>query len=173
MLRVAEFEKVSYEQFYSAACEYMDRYGSSDRQQIQSAYDALPLPQRATSGSAGYDFKAPFGFTLKPGQTITIPTGIRVRIDDGWWLGCFPRSGLGFKYRLQLDNTVGVIDSDYYGASNEGHIFAKLTNDSKEGKDVTVQAGDSFMQAVFIPYGITYSDDANGVRDGGMGSTGK
>ena len=70
MLRVAEFEKVSYEQFYSAACEYMDRYGSSDRQQIQSAYDALPLPQRATSGSAGYDFKAPFGFTLKPGQTI-------------------------------------------------------------------------------------------------------
>ena len=111
--------------------------------------------------------------TLKPGQTIKIPTGIRVRIDDGWWLGCFPRSGLGFKYRLQLDNTVGVIDSDYYGASNEGHIFAKLTNDSKEGKDVTVQAGDSFMQAVFIPYGITYSDDANGVRDGGMGSTGK
>ena len=96
-----------------------------------------------------------------------------MRVDDGWWLGCFPRSGLGFKYRLQLDNTVGVIDSDYYGSSNEGHIFAKLTNDSKDGKDVTVQAGDSFMQAVFIPYGITYSDDANGVRDGGMGSTGK
>ncbi len=171
MLRVAEFEKVSYEQFYGAAREYMDKYGSFDCQSIQRVYDALSLPQRATSGSAGYDFKAPFDFTLSPGQTVKIPTGIRVRIDDGWWMGCFPRSGLGFRYRLQLDNTIGIIDSDYYGSGNEGHIFAKVTNDSKEGRNVAVQAGDSFMQAIFIPYGITYSDDANGVRNGGMGST--
>lgn len=131
------------------------------------------MPQRATSGSAGYDFKSPFHFILQPGQTIKIPTGIRVKIDDGWWLGCLPRSGLGFKYRLQLNNTMGVIDSDYYYSDNEGHIFAKITNDSNEGKAIEIRAGDGFMQAIFIPYGITYSDSADGVRNGGMGSTGK
>lgn len=164
MQRVAEFEKVSYEQFSGVLTGYEESV-------VKKIYDALQLPARATSGSAGYDFKAPFDFTLEHGQTIKIPTGIRVKIDDGWWLGCFPRSGLGFKYRLQLDNTVSVIDSDYYGSRNEGHIFAKITNDSKDGKSLSVKAGDAFVQGIFIPYGITYSDDVQAVRDGGMGST--
>ena len=141
--------------------------------EIRDVWENIVLPQRATSGSAGYDFKSPIHFILQPGQTIKIPTGIRVKIDDGWWLGCLPRSGLGFKYRLQLNNTMGVIDSDYYYSDNEGHIFAKITNDSNEDKAIEVKAGDGFMQAIFIPYGITYSDSANGVRNGGMGSTGK
>ena len=94
-----------------------------------------------------------------------------MKIEDGWWLGCLPRSGLGFKYRIQLNNTMGVIDSDYYYSDNEGHIFVKITNDSNEGKTVTVKQGDGFAQAIFIPYGITYSDDASTIRNGGMGST--
>ena len=57
----------------------------------------------------------------------------------------YPRSGLGFKFRLQLNNTVGVIDSDYFGAKNEGHIILKLTNDSNEGRTLTVQPGDAFL----------------------------
>lgn len=171
MNRVGEFEKVSYQQFYEAVSEIIDTEYKDEF--IRMSYDALELPKRATSGSAGYDFKAPFAFTLQPGATIKIPTGIRVKIDDGWWLGCLPRSGLGFKYRLQLNNTMGVIDSDYYYSDNEGHIFAKITNDSNEGKAIEVKAGDGFMQAIFIPYGITYSDSADGVRNGGMGSTGK
>lgn len=171
MNKVGEFEKVSYEQFYKAMSEIIETEYKDEF--IQMAYDALELPKRATSGSAGYDFKAPFSFELHPGETIKIPTGIRVKIEDGWWLGCLPRSGLGFKYRLQLNNTMGVIDSDYYYSDNEGHIFAKITNDSNEGKAVEVKAGDGFMQAIFIPYGITYSDSADGVRNGGMGSTGK
>lgn len=171
MNKVGEFEKVSYEQFYKAMSEIIETEYKDEF--IQMAYDTLELPKRATSGSAGYDFKAPFSFELHPGETIKIPTGIRVKIEDGWWLGCLPRSGLGFKYRLQLNNTMGVIDSDYYYSDNEGHIFAKITNDSNEGKAVEVKAGDGFMQAIFIPYGITYSDSADGVRNGGMGSTGK
>lgn len=171
MNRVGEFEKVSYHQFYEAMSEINDAEYKDEF--IRVSYDALELPKRATGGSAGYDFKAPFAFTLQPGETIKIPTGIRVKIDDGWWLGCLPRSGLGFKYRLQLNNTMGVIDSDYYYSDNEGHIFAKITNDSNEGKAIEVKAGDGFMQAIFIPYGITYSDSADGVRNGGMGSTGK
>lgn len=169
MQRVGEFEKVSFEQFYSA---FENEFGTKKAgMYAKNAYNVLELPSRATSGSAGYDFKAPFPFILHQGQTIKIPTGIRVKIEDGWWLGCLPRSGLGFKYRIQLDNTMGVIDSDYYHSDNEGHIFVKITNDSKDGKTLTVNTGDSFIQAVFIPYGITYSDEADGVRNGGMGST--
>lgn len=169
MNKVGEFEKVSYEQFYTAMSELTVTEPQDEF--IQLAYNTLETPKRATSGSAGYDFKAPFSFELHPGQTIKIPTGIHVKIDEGWWLGCLPRSGLGFKYRLQLNNTMGVIDSDYYYSDNEGHIFAKITNDSNEGKTLEVKAGDGFMQAIFIPYGITYSDEADGVRNGGMGST--
>ena len=85
----------------------------------------------------------------------------------------YPRSGLGFKYRLQLNNTVGIIDSDYYYSDNEGHIFAKITNDSNENKVVTIQKGTGFMQGIFVEYGITIDDDTTIVRNGGFGSTTK
>ena len=75
-----------------------------------------------------------------PGESIKVPTGIRAEMEEGWVLKCYPRSGLGFKFRLQLNNTVGIIDSDYFYSDNEGHIFAKLTNDSKEGKTVSLKA---------------------------------
>ena len=168
--RVGEFYKVSFEQFYTAMKE---EFGALSEPYVREIWEHIPVPTRATRGSAGYDIKAPFDFELAPGMGLKSPTGIRVHIDEGWWLSCMPRSGLGFKYRLQLDNTIGVIDEDYFGSSNEGHIFAKITNDSKTGKSVKVHKGDGFMQAIFVPYGITYSDAADGIRDGGMGSTDK
>lgn len=161
MKKIAKFEKVSLEQFKQGY--------SGDN--AQTVYDNIRLPVRATSGSAGYDFFAPFDIELKAGETAKIPTGIRVRIAEGWLLSLYPRSGLGFKFRLQLDNTVGIIDSDYYFSDNEGHIFAKITNDSKEGKTVSIKAGSGFMQGIFTEYGITEDDEANGIRNGGFGST--
>lgn len=169
MERVGKFEKVSYDQFYAAVKDVFDIYEDED---IRDMYDGIELPARATSGSAGYDFKSPMNFILSQGMTIKIPTGIRVKIEPGWWLAALPRSSMGFKYRLQLDNTVGVVDEDYYGSSNEGHIFLKVTNDSKDDKTLYVGAGDGIVQAIFIPYGITYDDNVKAVRDGGMGSTG-
>lgn len=166
MKRIAKFEKVSFEQFRKD----WENTVSGDYD-IQKIYDAIECPKRATKGSAGYDFHAPVDITLEPNQTINIPTGIRVRIDDGWVLKCYPRSGLGFKFRLQLNNTVGIIDSDYYNSDNEGHIFAKLTNCTNENKTVSVEAGKGFMQGVFVEYGITVDDDADGQRNGGFGST--
>ncbi len=140
---------------------------------IREIYEGILLPKRATLGSAGYDFYSPLTFTLKPGEEIKIPTGIRVKIEEGWVLKCYPRSGLGFKYRLQMNNTVGIIDSDYYYSDNEGHIFCKLTNDSKEGKSVTIEKGMGFMQGIFVEFGITIDDDVDAVRNGGLGSTTK
>ena len=92
-------------------------------------------------------------------------------MQEEWVLKCYPRSGLGFKYRLQLNNTVGIIDSDYFYSDNEGHIFVKLTNDGREGKTVEIPAGTGFMQGIFVEYGITVDDDASAVRNGGLGST--
>ena len=163
MKRIAKFEKVSFEQFRQG-------YTGED---AESIYAAIRLPERATAGSAGYDFFAPFDIELKAGETAKIPTGIRVRIDEGWFLSLYPRSGLGFKFRLQLDNTVGIIDSDYYNSDNEGHIFAKITNCSNEGKTVNISAGTGFIQGIFTKFGITVDDDADGVRNGGFGSTTK
>lgn len=168
MQRVAQFEKVSYKQFES---DFKDTYG--DKYDVKAVYDAIKLPKRATAGSAGYDFYAPVDIDLAPGETAKIPTGIRVKILDNWVLKVYPRSGLGFKFRLQLNNTVGIIDSDYYGSSNEGHIFIKITNDTNEGKTVAVKAGDGFAQGIFVEYGITFDDDASEKRDGGFGSTTK
>lgn len=168
MQKVGNFEKVSFEQFAMAMKE---EFGIGETE-AKMMYDLIDLPVRATTGSAGYDFKSPVSITLAPGASAKIPTGIRVKIDEGWWLCCAPRSGLGCKYRMQLDNTIGVVDSDYYNSDNEGHIYAKITNDSREGKNLAIGAGDRFMQTIFIPYGITYSDAAEGVRNGGWGSTG-
>lgn len=140
---------------------------------IQDIYESVELPGRATKGSAGYDFYSPFSFSLKPGESIKIPTGIRAEMEEDWVLKLYPRSGLGFKYRLQLNNTVGIIDSDYFGSDNEGHIMAKITNDSREGKTLEIAAGTGFMQGIFLEYGITVDDDAQGIRNGGFGSTAK
>lgn len=168
MKRIAKFEKVSLEQFMKVVKDDFPEYTEED---IKDMYESIELPTRATKGSAGYDFHAPFAFSLPAGSTIKIPTGVRVQMEEDWVLKLYPRSGLGFKYRLQLNNTVGIIDSDYYYSANEGHIMAKLTNDSKEGKTVDISDGMGFMQGIFLEYGITVDDDAQGVRNGGFGST--
>ncbi len=170
MRRIAKFSKVSLEQFTSGMQDGFPEYTTED---IRDMYESLALPRRATKGSAGYDFFAPFSFSLPPGSTIKIPTGIRAEMEPDWVLKLYPRSGLGFKFRLQLNNTVGVIDSDYFYSDNEGHIFVKLTNDSNEGKTVDVTAGTGIVQGIFLEYGITVDDDADGERNGGFGSTSK
>ena len=170
MKRIAKFEKVSIEQFREG---WTDAFGEVDETELREIYEAVRLPKRATAGSAGYDFFAPARISLAPGETVKIPTGIRVWMEPEWVLKCYPRSGLGFKFRLQLNNTVGIIDSDYYYSDNEGHIFAKITNDSNEGKILEVKAGDGFMQGIFVEYGITLDDNVTEVRNGGFGSTTK
>ena len=170
MKRIAKFHKVSLDQFTK---DWLDAFSDSDEQKAKDIYEQIKLPQRATAGSAGYDFYSPITFTLAPGETIKIPTGIRVEIEDGWVLKCYPRSGLGFKYRLQLNNTVGIIDSDYFHSDNEGHMFSKITNDSNEGKTAVVEAGTGFMQGIFVEYGITFDDEVMEKRNGGFGSTTK
>ncbi len=160
----ANFEFVSKEQFEKD-------FNDSLNIDVNNIYESLKKPRRATLSSAGYDFYSPIDFSLFPGDTIKIPTGIRCMMPSDYVLMIYPRSGLGFKYRLQLNNTVGVIDSDYYNALNEGHIMIKITNDSNEGKVLNIKQGEGIAQGIFQQYAITIDDEVEDVRIGGFGST--
>lgn len=131
----------------------------------------IPLPRRATAGSAGYDFICPADITLQPGDAVTIPTGIRCEMQPGWVLMLFPRSGLGFKHQVRLANTVGVIDADYFRAANEGHIMVRIVNGGDHA--VSIAKGERFCQGVFLPHGLAEEETVLAGREGGFGSTGK
>lgn len=168
MHRIAKFYKISMNQFSE---DWQATFGEMSREELDKIYKFIQLPARATAGSAGYDFYTPVAVTIRPGQSVKIPTGVRVEMEEGWVFQIFPRSSLGFKYRLQLNNTVGVIDSDYFHSDNEGHMFIKVTNDSREDKTVELTPGMAFAQGIFIPYGITVDDMCSQSRNGGFGST--
>ena len=153
----AKFEKVSLQQFL--------QHGE------KQTYDEIKLPKRATVKSAGYDFFAPTEICLGAGETVTVATGIRALMPSDWCLMIFPRSGLGFKYRLKLNNTVGIIDADYSDSDNEGHIFVRLTNEGD--KKLTIEKGTAFAQGIFVRYLLTEDDDVTERRNGGLGSTTK
>lgn len=127
-------------------------------------------PERKTAKSAGYDFHVPEMVTIEPGQTVVIPTGYRVKLEDDEWLALFIRSSLGIKRNLILSNCVGVIDADYYGnPSNGGEIMGALTNIGTA--TVTLATGEAFMQGIIMKYDKTDDDETAGERTGGIGST--
>lgn len=167
-----KFEKISERQFFTDFAEYLsdERLDTRDGRAI---YNMIKLPKRATTGSAGYDIFAPYDITIPPKGTVKLPTGIRVILDDDKFLAIYPRSGLGFKYKMQLWNTIPVIDADYSGSDNEGHIWCKFFNDSPDNKTIIIKQGDAMCQGVIQQYFTTIDDDSNGVRNGGFGSTTK
>lgn len=157
-----KFEKISYTQY------------KKDLMDVHIGYIAIKLPQRATKYSAGYDIYSVKDFELKPRQTIILPTGIKFDCDDDKFLFVAPRSGQGFKYKVQLYNTVGIIDADYYNnEKNEGHIWVKLYNDSPDGETLHIKAGDAICQGIIMPYFKVDEDCASDTRQGGFGSTTK
>lgn len=164
-----KFEKVSLKEFSSAVKNLIPVLSDDE---VKRIWDNIKIPERGTSGSAGYDFFFPYNGTLSPGINTTIPTGIRFITDeDNVVLLLCPRSGLGFKHGVRLRNTTGVIDSDYWMSDNEGHIMAKMQTED----EVTIVAGKAFMQGIITKYlTVTNEDDSNMmVRNGGFGSTNK
>ena len=167
MQEVAKFDKVSFEQYKMDCLRCGRSIAGIDDDTLRKEWEDIKIPVRATSGSAGYDFYAPYAFDVSD-SPVHIVTGIRCKIDPGWFLMCCPKSGLGFKHGMRLSNTIGIIDSDYYNSDNEGHIQAKFSS----YHPMAIECGQKFMQGVFIPYGITSDDAADGIRNGGLGSTG-
>lgn len=179
MERIARFEKVSYEQFKkdwykNFEYDFINRDAKIIDKHIRDIYNNIKLPERKTSGAMGYDFHLPANIDIVTGSFEVIPTGIRCKIDKDWGLFILPRSSHGFKYGIRLSNTAGVIDSDYYYADNEGHILINLLNpvtDYVISKDVHFAQGTAFCQGIFLPYGVTFDDNVEYERHGGIGST--
>ena len=168
---VARFSKISLANFnkdYKENFPLGQKYGLDDME-ITAVYNSIKMPNRATKYSAGYDIFSPIDFVLKGEETIKIPTGLRCKMDNDIVLLIYPRSSLGFKYRLMLENTVGVIDSDYYSSDNEGHILIKITNHSE--KELVIKNGMAFAQGIFTKYYLTCDDEVENIRNGGIGST--
>lgn len=107
----------------------------------------IPLPEYATSGSAGLDLRACLDepVELKPGETTLIPTGLAIHIDDRQLAAVLlPRSGLGHKHGIVLGNLVGLIDSDY-----QGQVFVSCWN--RGDSAFTINIGERIAQMVFVP----------------------
>ena len=169
MRKVAKFEKVSWGQFQK---DYVDTFGEGktiNMDDVRKIYDDIKLPCRKTRFSAGHDISIPFNITLPSKEKLMIPTGVRCKMDTDYVMIIAPRSSLGIKQGLRISNTIPVIDSDYYDADNEGHIFVSVINDGKE--PIKFKAGDNIVQALFVPYGIAEDDVVTAERTGGIGST--
>ena len=118
------------------------------------------LPKRETAHAAGYDLKVAENTMISPGEIVLVPTGVKAYMQPGEVLYLYDRSSNPRKKGLVLINSVGVIDGDYYG--NPG-----------TDQPVTLEVGERIVQGVFMPFLIVDGDEADGVRTGGFGSTGK
>ena len=153
-----KFEKVSIDEF----SKYYDK----------KLYEEYDLPKRMTSHSAGYDFFAIEGFTLKPGEIKKIPTGYKATFGSDEMLMILVRSSMGFKYNVRMTNQVGIIESDYYNnIDNEGHMFVSLQNEGD--RDFVVKKGEGYAQGIFTKFLICDDDITTNERQGGLGSTNK
>lgn len=170
--KVGDFQKISDAEFQKCLSNMENSKAAALREIYDNKFDEFK-PSRSTTGSAGYDFVAWDDVVIPPNDSVVIPTYLKCQIKPTYMLCIYPRSGMGFKYGVHLANTIGVIDSDYYGCeSNDGHIMVKLTNPLNQ--PIEIHRGDKFCQGIFIPFGITYDDSPQSERrHGGIGSTGK
>jgi len=134
----------------------------------------FPLPDYATSGSAGIDLRACLKepLVLRSGQTELIPTGMAIHIgDESLAAIILPRSGLGHKHGIVLGNLVGLIDSDY-----QGQLFVSCWN--RGDNEFQIEPGERIAQLVFVPvvqakFQIVDNFDESDRGQGGFGHTGK
>lgn len=152
-------------------CVISNKQFDIDFNGIDARYDDIVIPKRNTMYSAGYDFYIPYDLTIKSGEIVKIPTGIKVMLNSDEFLGIYIRSSLGFKYNLRMCNQVGIIDSDYYdNIDNEGHIFVKLKNEGDS--DIVLKKNDRFVQGIIQKfYVVDNEDNLMNTRVGGIGST--
>ena len=143
--------------------------------EIAKGYEnkGINLPIRKTKNSAGYDVEAAEDITIPkfvPGIKPTlIPTGLKAYCQPDECYFLMNRSS-GPKKGFSMANSIGLIDSDYYGnEDNDGHFYFAYFNCSDH--DIEVKKGDVIGQVVFTKYLVVDNDNATGVRKGGFGST--
>ena len=192
MAHVAKFEKVSFDAWLLAVVgnkDIIEKIPKEEIEKLHEQWEAIKLPTRATTGSVGYDFYCPGDLApIPPLSGVTIPTGIKCKLEPGWGLFIVPKSGLGLRYRTILSGTIGVIDSDYYNCDEtEGQIFVTIDNglypiprknpitqqtELPSEQYLCLTTGMSFVQGIILPIGYAEeTEPVTAVRKGGFGST--
>ena len=129
----------------------------------------IKLPTRGSKNSAGYDFYSPIDTVIPPNEMVMIWTDVKASMYYDNALLIIPRSSMG-KHPIMISNTVGLIDSDYYGnESTDGNIGFRLFNLGTTPYEI--KAGDRIGQGIFIKYGTVKDDNVTTERKGGFGST--
>ncbi|MDB1144773.1 MAG: dUTP diphosphatase [Alcaligenaceae bacterium] len=131
------------------------------------------LPTYASAGSAGLDLRACIEapITIKPGETILLPTGLSMYLQDPNYAAMIlPRSGLGHKHGIVLGNLVGLIDSDYQGE-------LKISTWNRSQTPFTIEPLERIAQLVIVPvmqaqWDLVESFETSTRGEGGFGSTG-
>lgn len=153
--------------------EYVNRIISNG---VETLAPTFNLPRRKTKKSAGYDFECIETITIPPyklgDKPVLVPTGVKCKMLDDEFLMLVNRSSNPKKKNLVIPNSMGIIDADYYGNSdNDGEMMFAFFNTGTE--PVTIEKGYAIGQGIFMKYGITDDDNADGERKGGFGSTNK
>lgn len=151
----------------------MRRFEPVSQQYIKHNTTEVQMPTRADNRSAGYDFYCPADIVVMPHCVVTVWSDVKASMADDEVLNLYVRSSIGIKNSLMLANTVGIIDSSYYGnPSNDGNIGIALYNYGDT--PATIRKGERIAQGIFQKYLIVENDYvANKERTGGIGSTGK
>jgi dUTP pyrophosphatase len=134
----------------------------------------IPLPEYATSGSAGLDLRACLDSPLRlnPGETQLIPTGLSIFLEDPSTAAMIlPRSGLGHKHGIVLGNLVGLIDSDY-----QGELMVSCWNRGQQ--PFTIEIGERLAQLIIVPviqaeFNIVEEFETTDRGEGGFGHSGR
>ena len=146
------------------------RYFEVVRDEFRKNEGEIKLPTRGSKNSAGYDFYSPVDAVIQPNEMIMIWTDVKASMYYDNALLIIPRSSMG-KHPIMISNTVGLIDSDYYGnESTDGNIGFRLFNLGTTPYEI--KAGDRIGQGIFIKYGTVKDDNTATERKGGFGSTG-
>ena len=145
------------------------RYFEVVKDEFRKNEGEIKLPTRGSKNSAGYDFYSPVDAVIQPNEMVMIWTDVKAHMYYDNALIIIPRSSMG-KHPIMISNTVGLIDSDYYGnESTDGNIGFRLFNLGTTPYEI--KAGDRIGQGIFIKYGTVKDDNTTTERKGGFGST--
>lgn len=139
---------------------------------IRRIHPSAPLPQYESQGAAGFDLAASEDVLVPPGDVVLVPTGLVIEVPSGYFLGVFARSSTPLKRGLMIANGVGVVDSDYCGATDE----VKIEVFNFTPRPVQIQAGDRIAQGLFVAIArAEWQEVTEELREGargGFGATG-
>ncbi len=163
IVRKRGFEKISFEMWKKSVTG-----------ENEAGYNDIVMPERKTYTSAGYDICSAISFSLAPGESKKVPTGLKAYMQDDEFLAIYIRSSLGIKKNIMLKNQVGIIDADFYNnPDNEGHFVIGIINNGNEVFEC--KQGDAIAQGIFQKYYTIDDEDETKLtkRIGGIGSTTK